>query len=496
MNGSALLPWMLVVPLSWATGTVLLAHRRHAYTHAFNTVGSLLLVALAATLYWVTREHGPTTHALGGWSAPLGIGLRADGLAVTLVLLTAIVSGACGWYARTSERTERQGKGTSQRYFWPLFWLLITALNGIWLADDLFNLYVGLELLGLSAVGLVALGDGEASLSAALRYLMAALLGSLAYLLGVALVYASYGTLALPELAGLLSREPITQLALALMTVGLCLKTALFPLHGWLPPAHGVALTPVSAMLSALVVKGSFYILFRLWSDVAESVVTPLAAQALGALGAGAVLWGGWQALRESSLKMLVAHSTVAQLGYLFLFFPLAVGTGASAAALATQGMLLHLVAHALAKSAMFLASGTLIASVGRGGVSDLAGVGRHMPMSLFAFGLAGVSLMGLPPSGGFNAKWLLLQSALAGGQWLWLIVLLSGGLLTAGYVFRVFRESFRDPDPGGGRFTTTPRAYDWVALALATLSIALGFASRSPLAFMTNGLAVMVRGQ
>lgn len=481
-----------MVPLSWATLMVWLAQQRDAITRVVNVVGALVLVGLSIALYAGVAQEGLAVHALGGWSAPLGIALRADGLAATLVVLTAVVSSACGLYAMTSERAARTNGKSAPRYFWPLFWLLITALNGIWLAGDLFNLYVGLELLGLSAVGLVALGGSEASLSSALRYLMAALLGSLAYLLGVALMYAAYGTLALPELAELITREPMTQLAIALMTVGLCLKTALFPLHGWLPPAHGVALTPVSAMLSALVVKGSFYILFRLWFEVAPDVVTPLAAQGLGILGAGAVLWGGWQALRESSLKMLVAHSTVAQLGYLFIFFPLAVGTGATAAALATQGMLLHVVAHALAKSAMFLASGTLIASVGRGGVADLAGVGRHMPMSLFAFGLAGVSLMGLPPSGGFNAKWLLLQSALASGQWFWLLVLLSGGLLTAGYVFRVFRESFLESPDDAGQFTKTPRAYDLFALTLAAMSVALGLASRAPLRFMTNGLAVM----
>lgn len=496
MSAQALLPWMLIVPLSWATVMLLLAQQRDVITRVMNSVGALLLVALSTALYAAVAQDGLATHALGGWSAPLGIALRADGLAATLVLLTAIVSSACGLYAMTSERTARANGQTAPSYFWPLFWLLITALNGIWLAGDLFNLYVGLELLGLSAVGLVALSGSEASLSSALRYLMAALLGSLAYLLGVALMYAAYGTLALPELAELITREPMTQLAIALMTVGLCLKTALFPLHGWLPPAHGVALTPVSAMLSALVVKSSFYILFRLWFDVASDVVTPLAAQGLGALGAGAVLWGGWQALRESSLKMLVAHSTVAQLGYLFIFFPLAVGTSASAAALATQGMLLHVVAHALAKSAMFLASGTLIASIGSGRVADLAGVSRHMPMSLFAFGLAGVSLMGLPPSGGFNAKWLLLQSALISGQWFWLLVLLAGGLLTAGYVFRVFRESFLESPEHSGQFTNTPRAYDLFALTLAALAVALGLASRAPLRFMTSGLSVMGGGQ
>jgi multicomponent Na+:H+ antiporter subunit D len=366
-------------------------------------------------------------------------------------------------------------------------WFLVAALNSIWLSADIFNLYIGIELLGLTAVGLVALSGSAEALAAAMRYLLAALLGSLAYLLGVALLYAAGGSLALADLGALDGSGATAQVALALMTLGLVLKTALFPLHAWLPPAHGGALTPVSALLSALVIKASLYILIRLWLALGPELATVAAANLLGVLGAGAVFWGGWMAWRQSKLKYLVAYSTVAQIGYLFLFFPLVTGTSITAATLAWDGTLLMLASHALAKAGMFLSAGNLINAVGSPHIVDLTGISRFRPLSLFSFGLAGVSLMGLPPSGGFTAKWLLLQSALASGQWWWLVVLMLGGLLSAAYVFKVFRHSFVE-GPKRDHFESPPLAMELTALLLVSASIAIGLVAHLPLGWLRLG--------
>lgn len=483
-SGATASPWtalVLVIPLCWAVLTAL----RPAPRQTFVVLGGLgVWTVSSAMLWWQVRAHGAMNYALGGWTEPLGIGLRADGIAATLTLLTAVIGSACAVYRVCTPDADL--RGSAMRWFWPLFFLLGAALNVVWLAADLFNMYVGLELLGLSSVGLVAVAGTTAALSAALRYLLAALLGSLAYLLGVALLYAEYGSLALSSVASGFVPTDTTIVALGFITAGLCLKTALFPLHGWLPPAHAAALPPVSALLSALVVKASFVMLLRIWLGPGAPLLVPTVAQGLGVLGAAAILWGGWQAIQHADLKMLVAHSTVAQLGYLFVAIPLLIDGSDTARTFAWDGLMLQIVSHALAKSAMFLASGTLIAAVGSGKVDDLAGVSRHMPLALFAFGLAAVSLMGLPPSGGFSAKWLLLQAALAGGQWHWVVVLLAGGLLTAGYVFRVFRASFLEG--ADGRFSATPLGWDVVALLLAGLAIILGLWATVPLDVMRAG--------
>lgn len=480
-----LLAWLVMLPLAAAVLTMLLPLRLRAAVSlallAPMTVLALMLGAAAAT-------HGPFVLALGGWATPLGIALQADGPAVGMTLLTVAISVPCAIHAAAYLRGHAEAE-----YFWALFWFLWASLNTIWMSTDIFNLYVGIELLGLAAVGLVALrGDAEA-LAAAMRYLLAALLGSLAYLIGVALLYGGHGSLSLAHLAQTDHAQATTAVALAAMSLGLALKTALFPLHAWLPPAHGGALTPVSALLSALVIKASFFIMLRLWFALAPPGLSTVATL-LGLLGAFAVFWGGWKALRQSRLKHLVAYSTVAQVGYLFLFFPLAIGTGEAAARLAWDGTMLMLISHALAKAAMFLAAGNLILAIGSPRIADLAGIGRYRQFSLLSFGIAGVGIMGLPPSGGFGAKWLLMQSALAGGGWLWVAVLIGGGLLSAAYVFKVFRHAFIE-GPKRDRFEDPPAALEITALVLALASLTIGLAAHDPLTWLRLGTPFGVSG-
>jgi multicomponent Na+:H+ antiporter subunit D len=354
------LAWLILLPLLWATLAFVAADRHGPRLAIAGLLGQLLCAALLAQ---DVAQHGSIGHLAGGWAEPLGIRLFADGLSAVMLLLTQFVALALLLYARSyfSQATPPA--------FWPLTGFLIAGMNALFLSGDLFNLYVTLELVGLAAVGLVAAGGGAAQIAAALRYLLATLVGSGAYLFGVALLYGSYGTVSASLLGDLINAQaPLAVwLAAGLMLGGLLLKTALFPFHFWLPPAHGGAPAPVSALLSALVVKASFYLFLRLWLGpfAALTEAQPWLAQLPAALGATAILWGSWQAIRADRLKMLVAYSTVAQLGYLFLIFPL-LGTGI----LALQAGILQLTAHGLAKAAMFIAAGTLIKVSGRNACS------------------------------------------------------------------------------------------------------------------------------
>jgi formate hydrogenlyase subunit 3/multisubunit Na+/H+ antiporter MnhD subunit len=475
-----LMAGLLFTPLALATTSLLLDFRQG---RALAWLGMVLQLLVSIGLWSLVKQEGGFYYSLAGWDAPLGIELRLDGLAVTFLLLTTLVASGCGIHAGIYLKPDKPW----QRYFWPLYWFLWAGLNTVWIGGDLFNLYVGLELISLAAVGLVALGGQAEALRAALRYLLAALLGSMAYLLGVALIYGQFGTLSLAEVAHqvrLMGQAELMRPALVLMLVGLALKTALFPLHGWLPPAHGIAKSPVSALLSALVVKASFYIAARIWLETGEAVASQWMAQLIGALGAAAVIWGSWLAWCQPRLKQVVAYSSVAQIGYLFLLFPLTFGVDASISLQAQQGITLQVISHALAKSAMFLAAGNLILAVGSNRVDALAGVSHFLPFSLFSFGLAGVSLMGLPPSGGFAAKWMLLQASIASGQWWWILVLVGGGLLSAAYVFRIYRASFLERDEKD-HFYHPDRRLEVVAMLLAAASLGLGLAGSQVLSVM-----------
>jgi len=481
MSPAALDPlaWVVLLPLAWGAAGIV-GGGRFARASAPAALAASLAVALL--LAWRVLADGPQRLVVGGWAPPLGIALHADGLGATMVAMSAAVALAAGAGARGSPGPAAR----EARFFWPLVALLMAGMNALFLSDDLFNLYVALELMGLSAVGLVALQGSVAALAAALRYLVVALVGSIAYLMAVALLYARYGTLALPALGERMAADPVSIAAIALAVAGLALKTALFPLHAWLPPAHGSATAPVSALLSAVVVKGSFCVLLRLWFDGFDRAITSAAAQGLGVLGAAAVVWGGLLALRQQRLKQVV--------GYLFRVFPLAAAASAAADP-AWSGAVYHAVAHGFAKGAMFLAAGALVAASADDRIASLAGVSQRAPVGLFAFAIAAVSIMGLPPSGGFIAKWMMLRASVASGQWWWALVLVGGGLLSAAYLFRVLRCAFVS---GAAASTGEPRAaapaaaaagaLEFAALGLALGALGLGLAPAVPLRLLQVG--------
>ncbi len=475
-------PWgpvLILLPL--AGGIACFLFPASAKTMGLLTVALVGLVVVG--LGWQLLEYGVYHHAVGGWGAPLGIDLAADGLSLLMLAMTALVGFGVSLYATGYFRPADSVR------FWPLWLLLLGALNALFLSGDLFNLYVTLELVGLAAVALTALQGGRDALTGAMRYLLATLLGSLLYLLGVALLYHGYGTVDIALLSERVAPSPVAWAALGLMSAGLILKTALFPLHFWLPPAHASAPAPVSAVLSALVVKASFYILLRLWlaifSDISGGV-----AGLFGLLGAGAVLWGSWQALRQTQVKLLVAYSTVAQIGYLFLAYPLASGMGVTA----WSAMAYLAFSHALAKAAMFLAAGNMRQFGGHDRIADLDRVVQRLPLTVGAFALAGVSIMGLPPSGGFNGKWLLLQAALTQGRWEIVGVILLGGLLAAGYVFKVLGNAFTQA-PKTHEPISVPARMQWAAMLLAAGAILVGFLASPFLALMGVGDPFSVGG-
>lgn len=506
MTGSAALVTVLVVPLAGAVAA-LLAGRRGAVAAGLLT--SALGVAAAFVLAGAVLAGGMQSVAVGGWAVPLGIELRADGLAAAMLLMTAVIGagiavyawryfGAAGHHdphdlaAGPPGPAGKAAPASTQWLFWPVWLLAWGALNALYLSGDLFNLYVTLELLGLAAVALVALA-GAGAAAAALRYLLLALLGSMLYILGVELLYAAHQTMDLLQLRERLQPGLSVWLAAALMTTGLLVKTAIFPLHFWLPPAHGSAPAPVSAALSALVVKAGFYLLARLWLDLFGALPGAGVVPALlGALGACAVLWGGVQALRQTRLKAMIAYSTVAQLGYLMIALLLASGAGGAAAGAAGGAMhaaVLLAASHAAAKASMFMCAGSLLAAYGHDRIDAMAGFGTQLPITATAFALAALSLVGLPPTGGFVGKFALVEAAVRAGAWWAVAVVLAGSLLAAAFLFHALSRAFADA-PADKTSAEVPAAPQLAALALALVAVALAAAGEPLRRLLTVGAA------
>jgi multicomponent Na+:H+ antiporter subunit D len=463
-------------------------HRPLSPAGVFLGIGSQVFFSLG--LWWQLVREGAYVWALFPGLGIPGISVRLDGFALLFILLTTLVASLAALQALLYFR----GQPALQRRLWWRFWMLVPGMNLVWVAGDLITLYFAMEVVALCVAGLIVLSDEAESLRSALRYVQAVLLGTLTFLLGVVLLYGHYGSVSFQVLLAEIAWTPMTGLAIGLITAGLAYRAALFPLHSWLPPAHGSSHAPLSALLSALVTKASFYSLARLWLDWGEQAGSVAAAQLLGVMGALAILWGGWMACRQTNLKMLVAYSSVNQVGYFFLLFPLLMGASAEAAALARDGAILQVLSHALAKAALFMAAGNLVAAIGSKRILGLSGVSRFLPLSLLSFGLAGVSIMGLPPSGGFLAKWYLLHSSLISGQWWWLPVLVLGGLLSAAYVFRVFRQSFIEEGAEvnrAGDLNRIPWLLEVGPMILALMAVGLGLFAATPLGIMMIGAEV-----
>jgi multicomponent Na+:H+ antiporter subunit D len=431
---------LVFVPLLAACAAIVLPARWRAVpVVAALAALPLLLLPLSAEV----QRQGLVEISMAGHAPPLGIRLRVDALSLLMLWLVALVGGASGMHALALHRPSAP-EGASM---WPL-WLLMTAgMNALFLAADLFNVYVTIELMTLAAIALVVAqppggAHGKAqragALRAAMRYLLLAMLGSLAYLLGVALLYGALGTLDLYDAAARMGARQSRHADRAGVDE-----------RGPAAQGRDLSAARVAARRARAGARaGERGAVGAGGEDQRLSAVPPVVLERrrrrprgglvlLGLLGAGAILYGSAAALVQDQLKRVVAYSTVAQLGYLLLVFPLM----GHASAWSAAG--LQLVSHGLAKAGMFLAAANIVHALGSGRLDRLAGADKVLPASLFAFGLAGVSLMGLPPSGGFLAKWLLLEAAWATGGWGWIAVVLAGSLLAAGYVFRVLAAVF-----------------------------------------------------
>ena len=477
--------WLIWWPLA---ASVALFVVRGPLKPGLGLAASLVAVVPAAQLFDLVRVGG-TLRVETGWPQPLGIELHADLLSASLIALTAVVGVTVSAYAFASFRGHHVTTPWDEAAaFWPLWLMLWAAMNALYLSSDLFNLYVTLELVTLAAIALVSLPGTRATLAAAMQYLLATLAGSLAFLFGVALLYAMHGRLELFELGRLIEPGAPALMALGLMSVGLMVKAAFFPFHFWLPDAHGHALPPVSALLSGLVVKAGFYLLVRVWFDTFPAVLQPAHGTALGVAAAVGIVWGSLLAIGETRLKRLLAYSTVAQLGFMLLLFPLVMtssvpsGGGEASVLPGWGGGLALALSHGLAKAALFLAAGAFIHAAGSDVLRDLGGTARRLPLTAAAFALGTWTLVGLPPSGGYLAKTLYAEAALASAiPWGWLIQ--GGTVLTAGYLALALRAGLaRRPD--GAVFHDVPLVMQVAPLVLALLAAILDLL---PLGFLVG---------
>ena len=453
---SAHLP-ALQVALPLVTAPLCAILRRGAVAWALTTAVVWLSFAIAIILLVQVISAGPISYEMGGWAAPWGIEYRIDRLsAFVLVIVTgagAIVAPA------TYHGTLGDIPAERQHLFYAAFLLAFTGLLGIVITGDAFNLYVFLEISSLASYTLVALGRDRRALRAAYQYLVLGTIGATFILIGVGLLYMMTGTLNMADLAARLpALEGVRtiRVAFAFIVIGAGLKLALFPLHAWLPNAYAHAPPLVSAFLAATATKVGVYVLarfvFTIFGVRFSFEVMPL-GEILMAFALIGIFMGSLVAIFQTDLKRMLAYSSVAQIGYMVLGLSFASVNGLVAG-------LVHLFNHAAMKGTLFLALACVFHRVGAVDLASIRGMGRRMPLTMAAFMVAGMSLVGLPLTVGFISKWYLVLAAIESGRWWVAGLVLIASLLALVYIWRVAEAAyFRAPPPDAPPAAEAPAA-------------------------------------
>ncbi|MFC3958289.1 proton-conducting transporter membrane subunit [Halovivax cerinus] len=409
----------------------------------FATVASMVPDALSGT----TLETDLGTFLSTGIGESIAFSLRADRLGVLFALLASFLWIATSFYSIGYMRGLDEH---DQTRFFAAFAASIASAMGVAFGANLVTLFVFYEVLSIATYPLVAHDESEEAIWAGRKYLLYTLGGGVAVLAGTVLIYAMTGTTTFETggIAALGNADPLyARAAFGLLVGGFGVKAALMPLHSWLPDAM-VAPTPVSALLHAVaVVKSGVFGIARVVLDV----YGPGAVQDLGvgiplaAVAAVTLLTASVIALKQDNLKRRLAYSTVSQLSYIVL------GLGLASPA-ALVGALLHIPAHAFMKITLFFCAGAIHVETHTDDISDMAGIGKRMPLTMSAFAVAAAGMAGMPLLAGFVSKWYLLVGAVDLNLAIFAVVLLVSGVLNVAYywpiVYQAFFEDETNPDP------------------------------------------------
>ena len=417
-----LTPLPVLLPLLGAA-TALLIGGRHP--RAQRTASILVLsavLAVSVTLLLLADAEGAAAVSVGGWPVPLGILLVVDRLSAMMLVVAGTVGLGVLVFAVGQGAADGDDE-TPVSIFHPTFLVLMAGVANAFLAGDLFNLYVGFEILLTASYVLLTLGGSAPRIRAGVTYIVVSLLSSLIFLAAIALVYASTGTVNMAQLAGRLADLPpgLQLLLQSMLLIAFCIKAAVFPLSAWLPDSYPTAPAPVTAVFAGLLTKVGVYSIIRtqtlLFPGGALDTVlmwAALATMVIGILGAVA----------QTDIRRILSFTLVSHIGY--MVFGIALGTAAGLA-----GAIFYVVHHIAIQTTLFLVAGLIERLGGSTGVDRLGGLAKASPLLAVLFFVPAMNLAGIPPFSGFIGKLGLLEAGVAAGTWLPL-TLVAGGVLTS----------------------------------------------------------------
>ncbi len=464
---------------------------------ARNATVGLVIAVLAINgmlAAFLSRAGDSYTYLMGHFPAPWGNELRAGALEATMASVFSLIMllSLLGGMAKTFEQIEER----KLNLYFIMCDLMLAALMALIYTNDLFTAYVFIEILTIASCALIMTRQNGHCLVAATRYMVMNLLGSGLILIGITMLYGMTGYLLMSNIkqsvallheSGQYAR-PLT-VVIALMTVGLAIKSALFPFHEWLPDAYGYATPSSSAMLSSLISKGYIFLLIKIYfrvfgfSVVADDHMTDV----LFIFGVVGVVMGSVSAIRQREIRRMIAFSSVAQIGYIYM----GLGIGTTAGVVAA---LFHMIVHAAAKSMLFLSASALSDVSGDSKqFRYLRGSGyRNVPAGI-AFTVGAMSMVGVPLAGGFLSKIYFAQAGLSLGDAravVTLVTLAVSTLLNTLYFLHTVISIYRPPEGGDIRPARSSLA-SVTLMIMAVLNIALGVASTPLYNTLAAGLAI-----
>ena len=442
MISSQLPALQVVLPLVAAPLCILFHNRTFAWL--LMVFVSLVSFGISCALFNQVLVENTITYAMGGWVAPWGIEYYIDKLTTYMLLIVNGIAVLVSLGAR--ESVENEISSDRIYLFYTAFLLNLTGLLGVIITGDAFNLFVFIEIASLSSYAIVSLGKDKRCLYAAFRYLIYGTIGASFILISVGLLYVVTGTLNIADLSQqLVNAENTATITTAFLffVIGIAIKAAIFPMHLWLPDAYTYSPSIVSTFLAGTTTKVFIYVLIRFiyslygyeFSFFHESFDNLLII-----IACGAILYGSYRAIKQDSLKRLLAYSSIAQIGYMILGIALITELGLAAS-------LIHIFNHAFIKVGLFLAVTAIIYSYGTDSIECLAGMAKTSPFTFVLFLISGLSIIGVPLTSGFISKWYLIKASLEAGYWALVVIIVFSSVLAIIYIGRVIEAAYFKPE-------------------------------------------------
>ena len=383
-----------------------------------------LYLSIVSTILLPQALENPIVEVIAGWKAPLGINLVYGPFAAFMTAMITMLGFVIWIYSYRFIRREPADK------FYMLFMLLITGSVGIFLTGDIFNLFVFLEIVAISAYSLTAFLRDKDGAEAGFKYLLIGSFASTFVLLAIVILYSQVGTLNMAEISLLMPTVPfhIKIIILAFFIAGLGIEAELFPLNGWAPDAYSQAPTPVGAVFAGIVVKSGVYALIMVVHVLFD---IKSAFDLLIILGIITLLIAEMSAMRQKQIKRMLAFSSIGQMGLIIIAFSLGTVDG-------MFGGIFHMFNHAIIKSMLFFAAGYLVYNSNKKEVTDFDGLGKKMPFTAFIFSMGALAIIGLPPFSGFWSKFSILTATAETGHYAIIALVLIGGIIEAVYYLRI----------------------------------------------------------